>query len=172
MALNSRNLLKVARTLVRASEDSGDAFLRRAQSSVYYAIFHCLACECADMMIGTDSTTRSNKAWNQVYRALEHKEAAKRCKDKDFTAKFGQNIQDFANLFHALQDKRHSADYDVSTSQLLKSSVEQDIALAETAINVLAEAPEKDRRAFCAYILFNQRPHPSNPQATRSSRAN
>jgi hypothetical protein len=119
------------------------------------------------MMIGTDPDNRSKHAWHQVYRAIEHKEAAKHCRDKDFTKKFGQNVQDFANLFHVLQDKRHLADYDVSSSNLLKSSVEEDIRLAETAMAVLSESTEKDRRAFCAYILFSQRLHTPAQQAVK-----
>lgn len=130
-------------------------------------MFHCLAGQCADMMVGASPSDRSERAWHQVYRALEHRDAYKRCRDRNFIVRFDQTIQDFANLFHVLQDRRHTADYDVSASPLLRSAVESDILQAETAISVLLSAEEKDRRAFCTYVLFSQRPHPAQAPQSR-----
>ena len=107
--------------------------LRRAVSSCYYALFHCLARECADLLIGGGGSARSEEAWTQVYRSLEHNPAKERCKDKEMIKKFPSEIEDFANTFVTMQTKRHNADYNPSAS-FVKSVVKSDIILVEQAI--------------------------------------
>ena len=128
---------------------------RRAVSSCYYALFHCLARECANLLIGGDGSDRSDEAWRQVYRSLEHTAAKDRCKH-NMIHKFPKPIEDFANTFVTMQDKRHQADYDPS-ARFVKSSVEFDIVLVEQAIKNFKSANVKDRRAFCAYVLLKKR---------------
>lgn len=70
--------------------------------------------------------------------------------------KFPLEIEDFANRFATLQERRHSADYD-PFMQLTKSEVRADIVSAELAIARFKSAPTRDRRAFCAYVLFKDR---------------
>lgn len=55
-----------------------------------------------------------------------------------------------------LQEKRHRADYD-PFAQFTKLDVSSDIVAVESAITELKSAPEKHRRAFCAYVLFKDR---------------
>jgi hypothetical protein len=57
--------------------------LKRAVSAAYYAMFHAMAKECADTIAGT-GRHRSDKAWVQVYRALEHGVAKNACKQVAF----------------------------------------------------------------------------------------
>ena len=71
-------------------------------------------------------------------------------------SKFPKEIEDFANMFVTMQDKRHKADYD-PTENFWKSSVIQDINAVEQAIKGFKTAPLKDRRAFAAYVLFKIR---------------
>ena len=70
--------------------------------------------------------------------------------------KFPQDVQEFANLFVALQEKRHSADYDPA-ARFYKSAVGADIDQAEVAIKAFDMVPASDRRAFCAYVLLRER---------------
>jgi hypothetical protein len=70
--------------------------------------------------------------------------------------KFPKEIEDFANAFLAMQDKRHSADYDPH-AKFTKSEVLTDIALVEKAITDFEATDAKDRRAFCAHVLFKRR---------------
>lgn len=128
--------------------------LKRALSTAYYALFHTLARCCADVVIGTNSQTR--KAWQQVYRALDHNFAKNACQHGNIS-RFPQEIQDFANAFVTLQSKRHSADYD-PYSKIYKSQVLVDLANAETVIGGFESAPAKHRRAFAAWVLLKQRP--------------
>ena len=132
------------------------ACCRRASSGAYYALFHCLARECADLLIGGNSAERSKEAWRQVYRALEHVPCKERCKKKAMIKLFPKGVEDFANAFITLQDKRHLADYD-PFAIFVKSSVHADIELAQQAIAGFQAESTKDRRAFCAYVLFKRR---------------
>lgn len=130
--------------------------MRRAVSSAYYALFHCLARCCADTLVGGPGAVRSSHAWRQVYRALEHGFAKNACTAREFINKFPQEIQDFADTFVTMQEKRHTADYD-PWARFQKSEVLADITAAETAVARLARAAIKDRRAFSAYVLFKKR---------------
>lgn len=153
------DLIESAKILVTSCKGKpSQVSLRRATSSAYYAMFHCLARNCADMLVGGTSALRSRHAWRQTYRALEHGFAKSACKDGAIMAKFPKPIQDFANSFVAMQEKRHAADYDPSV-RLTKSEVIADIALAKEAINEFQKAGIKDRRAFAAHILFKKRPN-------------
>jgi len=51
--------------------------LRRTVSTVYYALFPCLARSCADTLVG--KTLRGSRAWNLAYRSLSHGRAREAC---------------------------------------------------------------------------------------------
>ena len=146
-----------ARILVQAEpKRPTQATLRRAVSTAYYAMFHCLARTCADLLVGGESADRSKHAWRQVYRAVEHNATKSACKDRTVIVHFPKEIEDFSNSFISMQEKRHKADYDPTLS-LTKSEVAHDISFAEQAIKDFYSAPTKDRKAFCAFILFKKR---------------
>lgn len=126
--------------------------LRRATSSAYYALFHALARQCADLIVGGPGARRSRPAWRQTYRAVEHGAARGACVDQRIT-RFPEAIQDFANAFVTMQAKRHKADYDPS-ARFAKFEVAQDIATARQAILAFHTAPLQDRRAFCVWVLL------------------
>lgn len=107
-------------------------------------------------MVGGQNAAKSKHAWKQVYRALDHGPAKTAC-GNNLVQKFPKPIEDFANLFVVMQSKRHSADYD-PTCKLTKSEVVQDIISVEQAIGAFSGADVKDRRAFCAFVLFKTRP--------------
>ena len=130
--------------------------LRRAVSTTYYALFHCLAGCCADMLVGGAGAVRSEAAWRQAYRALQHGPAGKRCEHKQKIERFPGAVQDFANAFVDMQKKRHSADYDPGAA-FSKLEVLQGISEAENVIRSFGRVPAKDRRAFAVYLLFDIR---------------
>jgi hypothetical protein len=107
-------------------------------------------------MIGTSGASRSIDAWQQVYRSLEHGFAKNQCTDKKVMPRFPIDVQDFANVFVTLQDRRHDADYD-PLSRFSKSDVVADIDRAETAIITFNAVVPRDRRAFCAWVLLKKR---------------
>ena len=119
-------------------------------------MFHCLARCCADLLVGGSSAIRSEYAWKQVYRALEHGTAKNACKNQVVIKKFPKDIEDFANTFVTMQAKRHKADYD-PVEKFFKSSVKLEIAETEDVIKRFEGAPIKDRRAFAAFVLLKKR---------------
>ena len=151
------DLLQSARILLSSAKGRPTAVsLRRATSSAYYAIFHCLPRECADLLIGGAGAARSNAAWRQVYRALEHGATKDRCKNRTAMRQFPQEIGDFANVFVTMQENRHEADYDPFRT-FSKSEVMVDIAAVEQAMSNFRLAGIRHRRAFCAFVLFKGR---------------
>lgn len=130
--------------------------MRRATSSAYYALFHRLARSCADLLVGGEGAAKSKHAWRQTYRALNHGTACAACKQKNVLAKFPKGIEDFGHAFVAMQEKRHSADYDPH-ERFTKSEVLADISLVEQAVSDFEKEDAKDKRAFCAYVLFKAR---------------
>jgi uncharacterized protein (UPF0332 family) len=155
--LQPHDLIATATHLAsRATKKPLQSDLKRAESTTYYALFHTLAKNCADSMMGAVKKGRPNKAWQQVYRALDHGIAKNACKNGDM-AKFPQSIQDFANIFVAMQVKRHNADYD-PFYRVTKSKVLVDIENARAVIKQFHKVPMKDKKAFSAWVLFKNRP--------------
>ena len=128
------------------------ANLRRAVSTAYYAMFHCLAGATADLLIGR----RRSPAWHQVYRALEHGRARTACEHKRAMAGFPPEILDFAEAFVMLQDARHQADYALE-GRYDKLVVLAAIDRAENAIVQFEQADIQHRRGFAAHVLFRRR---------------
>ena len=152
--VSHNDLLAVARELAGTpgSPPPSQASLRRSVSTTYYALFHCMAENCADMLVGEPGSGQSRPAWHQAYRALEHGRAKQRA-DQELINRFPMEIQDFAKRFAIMQERRHTADYDPSTS-FTQSAVIEDIDLAEQRIAQFRQAPERDLRAFAAYVLM------------------
>ena len=107
------------------------------------------------MVVGGSGADRSEQAWRQTYRALQHGPARKRCEQGNI-GWFPNEIQDLANSFVNMQKKRHAADYDPEAA-FSKLEVIQDIDEAENVIRQFPRAPVKDRRAFAVYLLFDIR---------------
>lgn len=156
------DLLRTADDLVAGAGGSKrprQSNLRRAVSTAYYAMFHCLAHCCATTLVGGPNADRSEPAWRQAYRALEHGQVKRSCANKDLLSKFPQEIQDFASEFVSMQAKRHLADYD-PFSTFAKLEVQTQIATARSMIEGFQTVPVKHRRAFAVYVLFRTRAGP------------
>lgn len=157
------------RLLAGNGEPPTNCDMRRAQSAAYYALFHCLARNAADMLVGGEGVERSEAAWLQVYRALNHNTVFTRCEDVLIT-RFPDKIQDFGYWFKNFQLKRHDADYDpVFVPEI--ESIHGDLELARSLIEDFDSEGEKHRRAFAAYLIIERRtndrkvkrPRPTGP---------
>lgn len=115
--MKAADLIAQANRLARATQRKPrQVDLKRAVSAAYYAMFHALARECADTIAGT-GPQRSEAAWLQVYRALEHGVAKNACKEAK-TKGFPPEIVEFAEAFVTMQEERHTADYDPQSVML------------------------------------------------------
>lgn len=150
--LDSLDLIAAARDLVNSASRGRprEANLRRAVSTAYYAMFHCLASCCADTIAGAD---RHCPAWRQTYRALQHGTARNHCQRTTEVAKFPVEIRKFAQTFVDMQQNRHRADYD-PTAGFSKAAAIQHIEEAMAAITELGLASRRDRRAFAIYVML------------------
>lgn len=150
------DLIRLARTLasgVEAGEvsGSGQVELRCAIRSAYYALFHLLSRQCADLFAGQDPDDRSDPAWLQAYRGLNHGTVRSRCGNGQYVARFPPAVRQFAGTFLQLQVARHAADYDPSAKFGNKDVLAaiEDVASAMAAFETVSE---KDRRAFAVYV--------------------
>lgn len=158
--MNPHDLLRVAYQL--ALEPSvgrpRQANLRRAISTAYYALFHALANCCADMLAGSTRANRSQRAWRQTYRALEHGHAKNQCMNQSIMSRFPPEIQGFGEVFTGIQALRHIADYDPDPElAFTRSGALRFIEQSEQVIHGFENAPANDRRAFAIYVLLRLR---------------
>lgn len=153
------DLIATARRLAKSSgtRRPRQSDLKRAISTAYYAVFHAMCRNCADCLIGTASADRSNPAWKQAYRAVDHGFAKGQCKNGEIMGRFPRDIEDFGNLFIDLQIERHRADYDPA-SKFTRTDVMTSINAAEAAVKAFGAVPIKDRRAFAAWVTLKNRP--------------
>ena len=147
------DLIEAARDMTASGRGRPtQAKLRRAVSTAYYAMFHCLAGCAANVIIG-----RVRKpAWHQTYRALEHGKARNACEDKGAMAAFPQKVRDFAKTFVFLQKARQQADYALD-GEYSKLDVLAAIDRAERSIAQFEQTDAEHRRAFVAHVLFKRR---------------
>ncbi|MGO7185847.1 hypothetical protein ACCT14_31390 [Rhizobium brockwellii] len=151
----SNDLIATTRRLAKASpKRPRQSDLKRGVSTAYYALFHALARDCADLLVGTGDT-RSEPAWAQVYRTLEHGVAKNSCKAAASPG-FPGNIVSFADTFVILQEERHRADYD-PLARYVRAEVLVLIDNCEQAIRDLASAPRSDRKAFAVWVLLQKK---------------
>ena len=104
--------------------------------------------------IGPVGANRSDAAWRQVYRSLQHGEAKARC--ESLPDAFSQDLKDVADAFLTLQRLRHDADYDPFAT-FERPDVQNYILSAEDSIRKLVKADLKDRKAFIVWLLFANR---------------
>ena len=157
--MQPRDLIASARRLLGRGRKGKprQSDLKRAQSTAYYAMFHALCRNCADSFIGKTKSSRSQPAWRQAYRAADHKFAKIQCKNRSVMARFPSEIQDFANQFAQLQERRHQADYDPFV-KFTRHDVLTSIDAAVAAIGKLQASNIKDKRAFAAWTVMKNRP--------------
>lgn len=148
-------MIATARKLARSSpRRPRQADLKRAVSTAYYALFHAVAKDAADMLVGV-GPNRPEKAWTHVYRSLQHGEARTACeavRNLDFPAA----IIACAEVFVTLQQERHDADYNPD-HRVLRADAIAAIDLAEKAIEDLRAAARKDRKALAVHLLHKKR---------------
>ena len=162
--MNPDDLLEIADSLAtgRIGSQRGrprQAELRRAVSDTYYALFHTLANNAANLIVGSRSSTRTMQAWRQTYRALDHGRVKRQCterRSRQILKRFPQGIQDFADQFVEMQRRRHLADYD-PFEHFSRYSVAQYIEETRSAIVEFENVDRDDRRAFAVFVLFDLR---------------
>ena len=156
--MQPRDLIATARQLVGRGKrgQPRQSNLKRALSTAYYAMFHALCRNCADALIGTAGANRSQPAWNQAYRAVEHGYVRIQCEKSSVIVNFPRALQDFGNKFMDLQRKRKLADYDPGY-RVNRSEALIEIDVAENMIRQLMASDIKHKRAFAVWVTMKNR---------------
>jgi len=131
------------------------AQLNKAVSVAYYAMFHALAQNNADRLVGDSEADRDSAAWHRTYRALEHRTAYRQLNESRL-ADFSSPLRLFGSTFRTMQELRHRADYD-PRSQFSAAVTLSLIAEAESAIRDFLAASAPERREIATHVLFPAR---------------
>lgn len=155
--MNWEALIASSRALVApippASEPTEEA-LRRAISTAYYAMFHALATNNADCIIGTSNDPLSRHAWDCIYRGLEHGIARIQLQQDQHL--FSPDTRRFGDTFGRLQEVRQRADYDhARTFDAIVANTWID--RAEEAIRGFMQASVEERTAVAVQSLIRRR---------------
>ena len=152
--MNPHDLIETARRLAESGAAlPTQADLRRAVSTAYYALFHCLAATAADLLTGS---SRGSPEWHQVYRALEHGKVRGACQQQDVMRTFPTEVRTFGDTFIDLQKVRQQADY-AHEGEYSKPDALDAISTVEDVINEFEQADVRHRRSFAVHVLFKRR---------------
>jgi hypothetical protein len=156
MSVVAGRLIDVARDLCRRTgRRPREAFMRRAVSSAYYAMFHALCRLCADTLIG--GAHWKTDAWSRVYRGLSHTNAKKTLTSQKDLAELPSEIASFGVVFALLQQEREIADYDPAPFQRYFAATETLVNQASSAIAGLGHLDDENRRRLAAMLLIRAR---------------
>ncbi len=159
--MNPSDLIDLARALVNGVITGSGAApnkteLRRAVSCAYYAMFHTLAASNADTLVGASPADQQRWAWQQVYRAADHRPTRNKLTPSSLSDRFPTAIHEFGREFIAVQQARHSADYNPH-GEFYATDVVALINRVETAINTFNQTPADVRRDLAVHILTTTR---------------
>lgn len=159
--MNPLELIALARVLVggviAGERDSAtQTELRRAVSCAYYAMFHTLALSNANTLIGASPADQQRWAWQQPYRAADHRPTRNKLSGASLGGRFPGAIRRFGVAFADAQRARHSADYDPH-SEFSATDATDLIDRAETTIANFNQTPDDIRRDLAIHILTNVR---------------
>ena len=144
-------LLDAADLLLEKGRRSG-AFRRRAVSTAYYAVFHCLAKCSAGALLFEEDTDE----YVRVYRSLDHGPL----KNAFATGvlKERETFLEIGSIVILLQSERHKADYLPPTSGAFGiSHVRELVDQARNVVAAIEQLSPEDRRTLAAHLLFKNR---------------
>ena len=145
-----------------ACSDSGgrpptQADLRSAISTAYYAAFHFVMAQCADLLTCDPGGQVLGRAWRQVYRSIKHVDVRNACNAAaDASYGFPAEIQSFAVLYPNMRRLREEADYDPAKRIFNAQHVMAKISDVDFAIQQLSNVNEAHRRAFAIHVAVKR----------------
>lgn len=141
------------------------ADIRRAISAAYYGIFHAVITRAVDQFVG--ATSRDKSYYGLAYRSVSHTRLRELCHEAQKatlsnkyrpyvpSTGFDPNIVAFAKAVVELQERRHSADYDVMVRN--RSDAVVAIATTRAALARFDRANQQEQLAFLGLLLFSPR---------------
>jgi hypothetical protein len=132
--------------------------LRRALSTTYYAAFHFVIAQCADLLTCDPGGQNLDRAWRQVYRSIKHSDVRNACNAAaDAAYGFPAEIQAFAVLYPNMRRLREEADYDPKPNRVFNPQhILAKISEVDFAIQQFDQAEEMHRRAFAILVAVKR----------------
>ena len=127
--------------------------IHRAVSTAYYAVFHALARNNADNIIGPPANPAMALDWVDAYRRMRHGYAANQHQQYMFT--LDRNGRDFSDHFINLKNARETADYNPNVFFNLTSASHW-LNRAIAALNNLDAMRPTDKRTITNIVLYGQ----------------
>ncbi len=155
-------LRSAQRSLELGSEDPHE--FRRCVSASYYAVYHRLAKAFADAFIGADPAVRTDNAWIEVYRGLDHATCIEACGLAiKMNVQFPTGLLNVAGEIKQLHKARLNADYNPRQT-ITARDAEMLFGLATECVEQINQCADRDLKAFGVWMLFNGK-------GTRAARA-
>ena len=156
--MNPSELIAIARALTNGVIDGGvnpatQTELRRAISCTYYAMFHTLMMSNANTLIGASPADQQRWAWQQTYRAADHRPTRNKLSSTSLGNNFSITIRRFGVVFADVQRERHAADYDPHRAFSVTKSSNSLLTLKR-----LSTRSTKPRTTFAATLPFTSSP--------------
>lgn len=165
--LDPSDLIAVARLLLTAgTAPPTEAQLRRAVSTAYYALFHTVSRAAAERFMGPGS--EDSAGYVLLYRGFNHGRMRTICKEldarqlsKELRRHLGKDVvsqdaRSFAIDFAALQEARHSADYD-PRALFLPSDTSELIEMAVHGLAAFSRIAPDEQADILALMLVSAR---------------
>ena len=149
------DLIYMSRRSVDPDANSTQSELNRTVSHAYYATFHTVTNDCADLLVGSTPEARDSDEWEQAYRALDHAQVKRQYRHADVD-RYHSGIRQFADALVELQGLRHKADYS-PRADFTREEVEVIVNRAASAIAAYRAVPEDERRYFMVYLALRHR---------------
>jgi hypothetical protein len=132
--------------------------LRRALSTAYYAAFHFVMMQCADLLTCDPGGRNLARAWRQVYRSIKHADVRNACSvAAEASCGFPAEIREFAALYPKMRRLREEVDYDPEITQVFNTHhVMEKISDADFAIRQFSQVSEVHRRAFAILVAVKR----------------
>ena len=157
--MTSDDLIEIAAELLQSpSGRHKQAALKRAVSTAYYALFHALAYNCVDSLLGW--RMHSDNYWDVVtplYRMVDHSAAKKVFVQIKNDRSSSDELRRISVAFTELQADRIFADYDPRPGLFTRGDVLQRIEQARDAIHDLRSLSADGRRALAVQLISKQR---------------
>lgn len=145
--IESEDLLELAR---RGASRPRQVSLRLAVSTAYYAMFHALARECANSLVGESEEW---EIYEPLYRSLDHGACTQLFKKQDVRVHFGETVAEIGACFISLQQHRHDADYDPGTYLLQREQAVNIVDQSRQTIHMIKSLPKKTKRLLAVHLL-------------------
>ena len=152
--MKHHELIILARALANLAVS--DAYLRKAVSACYYAMFHAVCYGIADTWYWEDELSRHGADWSHMYRGTNHNAILRACRNEKLIASLSPELQLFCKIIIYAYTQRNLADYD-PLKTFVKEPVLNFIDRVEEAILAFENADVAQRRAFLSRIVYPER---------------